>query len=79
MKTKKLLLAVVFGSFLFSCSNNEQFEFDNGSNEQDQMALTVSETLSLNEGRGEEVPEADVIKIAQEYIEDINENSLSAK
>lgn len=79
MKTKKLLLAVVFGSFLFSCSNNEQFEFDNGSNKQDQMALTVSETLSLNEGTGEEVPETDVVKIAQEYIVDINENSLSAK
>lgn len=78
MKTEKLLLAVVFGSFLFSCSNNEQFEFDNGSNKQDQMALTVSEALSLNEGTGEEVPETDVIKIAQEYIGDINENSLSA-
>lgn len=79
MKTEKLLLAVVFGSFLFSCSNNEQFEFDNGSNKQDQMALTVSETLSLNEGTGEEVPETEVIKIVQEYIGDINENSLSAK
>lgn len=79
MKAKKLLLTVAFGSFLFSCSNNEQFEFDNGSNKQDQMALTVSETLSLNEGKGEELSETDVMKIAQEYIGDINENSLSAK
>lgn len=79
MKTKKLLLTVAFGSFLFSCGNNEQLEFDNGSNEQAQMALTVSETLSLNEGKGEELSETDVIKIAQEYIGDINENSLSAK
>ncbi len=79
MKTKKLLFAVTIVSFLFSCSDNEQLEFGNETCEQDQMALTVSETLSLNEGKGEELPETDVMKIVQEYIGDVNENSLSVK
>lgn len=79
MKITKLLVSVMIVSFLFSCSNNEQLEFDNEPNKQDQMALTVREGLSLNESTGEELPETDVLKIVQEYIGDINEYSLSAK
>lgn len=77
MKLQKILFSALISSFLLSCNDEETSYLENNSSPTNSMALNLKETLSLNQNLGKELSEQDILKILEDYVKDINQNSIS--